>query len=147
MRTEQYIDACKYPAPKLEPLPPHHAILCEIAARLQEIDRIVAGVGDDDFTHIESPAGVRIIKKLLGVYRASPRAYRLLIDLLSEQKSLAESLEVLASRHISSHGKQASRQAWHQNMQKDVKTLCEVWPEVGRELGRLMARRDMEGHK
>jgi len=131
MKTIRIIEGVDYPEDKPEDPALHHSITCEIAARIQQLDSILPGEGC-------SPAGIRLLHRLSTLSRRSPRAYRLLLDMLSSQLSFSMSFEELASRH------DHSRQSWLQNAQADVEIVSEVWPEVGEVMSELIKRRTVE---
>lgn len=131
MKTCRIIEGLDYPQTKAEDPAPHHAITCEIIARVQQLDSIMAGEGC-------ASGGVRLLHRLSTIARRSPRAYRLLIDMLSSQRSLSESFDSLASRH------EHSRQSWLQNAQADVEIVTEVWEEVGLVMSELIKRRSSD---
>ena len=131
MKTCRIIEGLDYPEDKREDPPSHHAITCEIIARVQQLDSILAGDGC-------ASGGMRLVHRLSTIARRSPRAYRLLIDMLSSQRSLSESFESLASRH------DHSRQSWLQNAQADVEIVTEVWKEVGMVMSELIKRRQID---
>ena len=131
MRTVQIIEGLEYPEDKPDEPALHHSIACEIAARIQQLDSIIPGEGC-------SPAGMRLVHRLSSIARRSPRAYRLLLDMLTSQESLSLSFEQLAARH--SH----SRQSWLQNAQADVEIISEVWSEVGAVMSELIKRRSID---
>lgn len=131
MKTCRIIEGLDYPEDKREDPPSHHAITCEIISRVQQLDSILAGEGC-------ASGGMRLVNRLSTIARRSPRAYRLLIDMLSSQRSLSESFESLASRH------EHSRQSWLQNAQADVEIVTEVWEEVGVVMSELIKRRAAE---
>lgn len=131
MKTCRIIEGLDYPENKREDPPSHHAITCEIIARVQQLDSILAGEGC-------SSGGVRLLHRLSTIHRRSPRAYRLLLDMLSSQRSLSESFEALASKH------DHSRQSWLQNAQVDVELVSEVWEEVGAVMTELIKRRSSD---
>jgi hypothetical protein len=131
MKTVRIIEGMSYPSDEPPKAADHHAITCEIAARIQQLDSILPGDGC-------SPAGARLISRLSNLYRQSPRAYRLLLDMLSSQESFSLSFEELAARH------DHSRQSWLQNAQADVEIVSAVWSEVGEVMRELIKRRTLE---
>jgi hypothetical protein len=135
MRTVRIIEGLDYP--RSEPSEPleHHLLTCEIISRLQELDELLAG------NESRAPGGIRLLHRLCAVERRSRRAYRLLLDMLSQQRSLSESLESLASRHSNRQGSRTSRQSWLQNAQADVVVISEVWSDVGEVMSELIKRR------
>lgn len=139
MRTEQYIDEVGYQSDEPESSSQQHKLAIEIVARLQELDEI-KGSG-------AVPYGVQLIRRLTLVERKSRRAYRLLLDVLSQQRSLSDSLQELAARHQNAEGNPCSRQSWLQNMQADVALISIVMPELGKALTEVMERRGWEGEK
>jgi len=128
MKTIRIIEAMDYPLENPPPLPQHYLLLCEIAARVQELDEILPSTG-------KAPGGIRVISRITAVERRSRRAYRLLLDMLTQQASFSESFEVLGARH--NH----SRQSWLQNAQADIELIKEVWPEVGEVMAELIKRK------
>lgn len=124
-----------YPEDVPEPRSEHHVIVVEILTRLQELDELIPG--DENL----NPAGVRLVHRLSTLERKSRRAYRLLLDMLGEQKSFSESLEKLASRHLNSSHTPTSRQSWLQNAQADVELISSIWSEVGETMSELLKRR------
>jgi len=128
MRTVRIIEGLDYPEEEREDAPLHHILTCEILARLQQLDEELPGNG-------RSPGGLRLINRLGSVERRSRRAYRLILDLLSEQLSLSKSYEELGGRRDS------SRQSWHQNTKEDISIIKQVWPEVGEAIEAILKRR------
>ena len=117
-----------YPLDESNSLPEHYLLLCEIAARVQELDELLPSNG-------KAPGGVRVVSRLGAVERKSRRAYRLLLDMMSRQSSFSESYQSLGARHNN------SRQSWLQNAQADIELVKEVWPEVGEVMSELLKRR------
>ena len=136
MKTVQLIDKIKYDQPVEELKSEAHQITIEIISRLSELDQLMPG---DEY---DAPGGIRIINRLCAVERRSRRAYRLLLDMASEQRSFSDSLDQLAKRHLNSKGQPTSRQSWLQNAQNDISLITEVWPEVGSVMFELLKRRD-----
>lgn len=132
MKPQQLIENVDYPQPEPEPLAVHHRILCEIAERLQELASILPN-GTSDVA--------KCLRRLHVIHLNSERAYKLLIDVLSTQKSLEMSLADLAAQHKNARGEPCSRQAWLQKMQADVAIITDYWPEVGNALAEIMVRR------
>lgn len=132
MKTIRIIEGLDYPIDcrSISP-PPQFAILCEIAARVQELDELIPGEG-------KAPGGIRVVNRLSALERRSRRAYRLLLDMLTEQSSFSKSFEALGAKH--NH----SRQSWLQNAQADIELVKQVWPEVGEVMGELIKRRVAE---
>jgi hypothetical protein len=128
MKTIRIIEAMDYPVDSSDALPEHYLLLCEIAARVQELDELLPSTG-------KAPGGIRVINRLGAVERRSRRAYRLLLDMLSQQESFSESFETLGAR------RDHSRQSWLQNAQADIELIKEVWPEVGTVMAELIKRR------
>jgi hypothetical protein len=140
MQTVSLIDAMEVPEVRPDDKPSTHLMACEIAARLQEMDEL------DDGDESQTPAGTRLVQRLAAVDRiAGRRAYRLILDVLSRQQSLADSLDTLGGRHYNAQGNPQSRQAWLQHMQSDVEAIKICWPEVGDVLCHIMARRSTCG--
>lgn len=138
MKTVSLVEAMDYPEDIPSPLSDHHAIICEIMSRLQELDELGNGGGG-------LPIGVRLVNRLSAIYRRTPRGYRLVLDLLGSQKSLSESLHTLASKHLNPQGKPCKRQAWLQNAQEDVEIIKSIFPELGEVVGEVLKRRPLEG--
>lgn len=130
MNTLPIIDNYDYPIDEPEPTPKHHAILSEIAERLTELGEIS---GEEKV--------FRIFNQLFKIYRQSPRAYRLVLDVLSKRDSISLSLEQLASNHRNAKGDETKRQNWLQNMQADVALVKLYLPEWGQALDAIMKRR------
>jgi len=131
MRTVRIIEGLDYPEEIPCELPYHHILTCEIAARLQELDELLPGNG-------KSQGGIRLMNRLSSVERRSTRAYRLILDMLTQQLSLSSSFEDLGAR------KDHSRQSWLQNAQSDIETIKSVWPEIGVVMEELIRRRTTE---
>ena len=131
MKTVRIIEAMDYPISSSQKLPKHYLLLCEIAARVQELDELLPSTG-------KAPGGIRVVNRLGAVERRSRRAYRLLLDMLSQQESFSESFETLGAR------RDHSRQSWLQNAQADIELIKEVWPEVGTVMAELIKRRNAE---
>lgn len=127
-----------YPEDVPEPKPAAHLITVEIMARLQELDEINSG------NESLAPAGIRLVNRLAALERKSRRAYRLVIDLLGAQESLALSLDQLASKHQNAKGDRTSRQNWLQNAQADVEIIKSIYPEIGVVVGEILKRRPQE---
>lgn len=138
MKTVSLVEAMEYPEQVPDDRPDHHSIVCEIASRLQELDEIDKG------SHIRLPSGARLVNRLSAIQRRSMRAYRLVLDILGEQRSLSDSLETLGGRHINSKGEPCKRQAWLQNAQEDVAIIKTIYPELGEVLGEVIKRRPIE---
>jgi len=130
MKTVPIIDNYDYPVEEPEATPKHHAILSEIAERLTELGELS---GEEKV--------FRIFNQVFKIYRQSPRAYRLLLDVLSKRDSLSLSLEQLASNHLNAKGDETKRQNWLQNMQADVALIRRYLPEWGAALDCIMKRR------
>ena len=117
--------------------------MCELVSRIQELDTHPIAS-----KNLAVPFGARAILRLGALYRRSPRAYRLLLDLLSEQKSLSMSLADLASKKHSKNSKDTilphTRQSWLQNAQQDASVIKEVWFEVGIIVEEILRRRPAE---
>jgi len=138
MKTVSLVEAMDYPEQVPDPRPNHHSIVSEIASRLQELDDIDKG------SKLRLPSGARLVNRLAAIQRRSMRAYRLLLDLLGEGRSLSDSLETLGARHINSKGLPCKRQAWLQNAQEDVEIIKSIYPELGEVVGEVLKRRPME---
>lgn len=132
MRTIRLIEGMEYPEPSLSHQLDHHLLTCEIVSRLQQLDTLIAS--DEE----GSSGGIRLICRLSSLARRSPRAYRLLLDMLSTQHSLSLSYEELGSNHDS------TRQSWLQNAQADIEIVREIWPSVGEMMSHLIKRRQTE---
>lgn len=135
MNTVELIEAMNYPVEVPEATTPEHQIAVEIITRLQQLDEVAPG---DEYTQ---PAGLRLVNRLAAVARKDRRAYRLLLDMIGDQRSFTDSLDTLASRHQNSSGHRTTRQAWLQNAQADVETVKVIWPQVGEVMGELLRRR------
>lgn len=132
MKTIRIIEGIDYPQ-NVPPTPPDHfALVCEITCRLQELDELFPSKGG------VASGGIRLVGRLGAVERRSRRAYRLLIDMLTDQSSFSKSFEALGAN------KGHSRQSWLQNAQADVALIQEVWPEVGDVMEELLKRRSSE---
>jgi len=131
MRTIRIIEGMDYPVESPSPLPKHYELVCEIACRVQELDELLPSNG-------KAPGGIRLINRLGAVERRSRRAYRLLLDMLTEQASFSQSYEALGAKRNN------SRQSWLQNAQADIELVKEVWPEVGDVMAELIRRRSTE---
>lgn len=135
MRTVPLNDAMHVQVDEPCKMPDPHLLLCEVAERLQELDDIAPG--DEN----SPPVGVATIHRLAAIDRKTRRGYRLILDVLSQQRSLSCSLDELAAKHYNAQGYQQTRQAWLQHMQADVMAIEAIWPEVGNCLRSLMKRR------
>jgi len=131
MNTCRIIEGLDYPEIERDDSAEHHLITCEIISRIQQLDELLPADGC-------SSGGMRLLHRLSAIARRSPRAYRLLLDMLSTQRSLSESFESLAARH------EHSRQSWLQNAQADVEIVSEVWSEVGAVMTELIKRRSID---
>jgi len=129
MRTIRIIEGMDYPQNVAASPPSHFALACEIASRIQELDELFPSKGG------VASGGIRLVSRLGAVERRSRRAYRLLIDMLTDQSSFSKSFEALGA------SKGHSRQSWLQNAQADIALIKEVWPEVGDVMGELLKRR------
>tara|TARA_R100001224_G_C4009843_1_gene145774 strand:+ start:935 stop:1351 length:417 start_codon:yes stop_codon:yes gene_type:complete len=138
MKTVNLVEAMNYPEEIPDPRPDHHSIVSEIASRLQELDDIDKG------SKLGLPMGAKLVNRLSAIQRRSMRAYRLILDLLGEGKSLSDSLETLGARHINSKGLPCKRQAWLQNAQEDVQIIKSIYPELGEVVGEVLKRRPIE---
>ena len=138
MKTVNLVEAMNYPEENPDPRPDHHSIVSEIASRLQELDDIDKG------SKLGLPMGAKLVNRLSAIQRRSMRAYRLILDLLGEGKSLSDSLETLGARHINSKGLPCKRQAWLQNAQEDVQIIKSIYPELGEVVGEVLKRRPIE---
>ena len=136
MKNVRLIDGMDYPEdiPEQKPMP--HLIAAEVIVRLQEMDELDGGDESGG-----QPGGIRLINRLAAIERRSRRAYRLILDMIGEQKSFSDSLECLASNHINADGQPTSRQSWLQNAQADVEVISIIYPEMGRVVGELLKRR------
>jgi hypothetical protein len=135
METVSLIEGMNYSVEQPEQRSPIHLITIEIASRLQEMDDIDGG--DED----RSPAGIQLIQSLANIERRSPRAYRLVIDMLSQQRSLSESLDSLGSGHLNKKNKPSSRQSWFQNAREDARIISSVFPQIGEAMLEVLKRR------
>ena len=139
MKTVSLVEAMEYPEEIPDPRPEHHAIVCEIMSRLQELDELNGG------SSTSLPSGARLVNRLSAIQRRSMRAYRLVLDLLGQQRSLSESLESLGSKHINAQGNPCKRQAWLQNAQEDVEIIKTIYPDLGVVMAEVLKRRPLEG--
>jgi len=135
MNTVELIEGLDYPEEIPEPMSTAHQITAEIITRLQQLDEVSPG------NEFMPPGGLRMVNRLAAVARKERRAYRLILDMVGDQKSFSDSLEDLASRHINSKNKPTTRQSWLQNAQADVDTITMIWPEVGKVMNELLKRR------
>lgn len=138
MNTVQLIEGLDYPEVEQANLPDSFKLTMEICSRLQELDEVIPS------SETSSAGGLRFISRITAIARKSPRAYRLLIDMLSSQESFALSIEELASRHLNSNGTPTSRQSWLQNAQFDIEIIKLYWLEVGEVMEELIKRRPVE---
>lgn len=135
MRTVRLIDNIDYPEEVPDPAPAHHLLMSEWAERTKEMGS-VAPKGNGSV--------VRIMRQLAKVHKESERAYLLILDVLSNQQSLEQSLADLAAKHTNSKGQPCTRQNWLQNMQADVEIIKLYLPEWGTVLESIMQRRRSE---
>ena len=133
MKNVRLIDGMDYPEDIPEQKPPLHTLAAEVIVRLQEMDEINGG---DELGG--QPGGIRLINRLAAIERRSRRAYRLILDMVGQQRSFSESLECLASSHVNADGQPTSRQSWLQNAQADVEVITIIYPEMGRVVGELL---------
>ena len=138
MNFVQLIEGLDYPEHEQVTLPISFRLTIEICARLQELDEVMPS------SPSQSAGGLRFISRISAIARKSPRAYRLLIDMLSSQDSFSLSIEELASRHLNSSGTPTSRQAWLQNAQFDIEIIKMYWLEVGQVMEELIKRRPVD---
>ena len=138
MNTVQLIEGLDYPEVEQANLPDSFKLTMEICSRRQELDEVIPS------SETSSAGGLRFISRITAIARKSPRAYRLLIDMLSSQESFALSIEELASRHLNSNGTPTSRQSWLQNAQFDIEIIKLYWLEVGEVMEELIKRRPVE---
>ena len=138
MNFVQLIEGLDYPDYEQANLPISFRLTIEICARLQELDEVMPS------STSQSAGGLRFISRISAIARKSPRAYRLLIDMLSSQDSFSLSIEELASRHLNSSGSPTSRQAWLQNAQFDIEIIKMYWLEVGQVMEELIKRRPVD---
>ena len=134
MKSVRLIEGLKYPKKKPSHPSNPHLITTEIMVRLQELDETLSGDGMQS-------GGLRLISRLSKIGRTSSRAYRLLIDMMGEQKSLSLSLDELAKSHQGPTGKGTSRQSWLQNANTDIELIQRIWPEVGNVMADIFKRR------
>ena len=135
MNFVQLIEGLDYPEEIHGELPQSFKLTVEICSRLQEMDELMP------HTEFRSSGGLRFISRMTALARKSPRAYRLLLDMLSSQESFSFSIEKLASRHLNSSGDPTSRQSWLQNAQFDIEIIKLYWLEVGEVMEELLKRR------
>lgn len=135
MNFVQLIEGLDYPEEIHGELPKSFKLTIEICSRLQELDEIIPS------SDSQSAGGLRFISRIAALARKSPRAYRLLLDMLSTQESFSLSIEELASRHLNSSGDPTSRQSWLQNAQFDIEIIKLYWLEVGEVMEELLKRR------
>ena len=144
MKTINLVEALNYPEQTPDEIPAEHLILCEIISRLQELENAPAGKNNLS----GGSMGARIVLRLGAIYRRSPRAYRLLLDLISLKSSLSYSLANLAEREHTKLPKDCTlphtRQSWLQSAQEDVRIVKEVWQEVGEIMEEVLKRRPPE---
>jgi len=138
MNTVQLIEGLDYPEVEQANLPDSFKLTMEICSRLQELDEVIPS------SETSSAGGLRFISRIAAISRKSPRAYRLLIDMLSSQESFALSIEELASRHLNSNGTPTSRQSWLQNAQFDIEIIKLYWLEVGEVMEEIIKRRPVD---
>jgi len=135
MNFVQLIEGLDYPQETQGELPQYFKLTVEICSRLQELDEILPTSAE------HWSGGLRFISRITAISRKSPRAYRLLLDMLSSQESFSMSIEELASRHFNSNGIATSRQSWLQNAQHDIEIIKLYWSEVGEVMEELLKRR------
>ena len=135
MNFVQLIEGLDYPEVSQSELPEAFKLTVELCSRLQELDELMPT------TESRSSGGLRFMSRMTAIARKSPRAYRLLLDMLSSQESFALSIEELASRHMNSSGSPISRQAWLQNAQFDIEIIKLHWHEVGSVMEEIIKRR------
>ena len=127
-------EALKYEQPDTSGLEDRYAITCELASRLKELDRIQQRVGTQ-------PLGIRFITRLVAIERKSRSAYNLILDLLSDQTNLRESLKSLGKETLNSKGDPTSKQAYLQKNRKDLEIINSLWPEIAVCLKAILIRR------
>lgn len=135
MKTVSLVEGLQYSVPQSEDRSRLHSISIEIASRLQELDEL--DDGDED----SPPAGIHLVQKLATIERRSTRAYRLVIDILSRQKSLSDSLESLGAAHPNKKFQPSSRQSWFQNARADAEIISKTFPEIGAAIFEILKRR------
>ena len=134
-------EALKYEQPDTSGLEDRYGITCELAARLKELDRIPQRVGTQ-------PLGIRFISRLVAIERKSRSAYMLVLDLLSDQTNLSESLKTLGKCSLNAKGDPTSKQAYLQKNRKDIEIINDLWPEIAFALKDiLIRRRSIEGEE
>jgi hypothetical protein len=131
-------EALKYEQPDTTGLEDRFALTCEIASRLKELDSIKSKAYGST-----QPMGVRLINRLAAIQRRSHGAYNLILDLLSEQVVLSQSLKDLGKESLNAHGKPTSKQAYLQKNRKEIEIINELWPEIGLALKTILTRRKM----
>ena len=143
MKTINLVEGLDYPEPIQDEVSTPHAILCEIISRLQELETLSPCTSANGI-----PFGARTVLRLGAIYRRSPRAYRLLLDMISLKASSTHSLANLAERGHSKLPEDCklphTRQSWLQSAQEDVKIVKEVWREVGEVMEEVLRRRPHE---
>lgn len=130
----QLIDGLDYPEDKPEKSPEAFKITSEILVRIQELDELMPNDG-------MASGGIRLINRLSKINRISPRAYRLLIDMVGERQCFTLSLEDLGKRHLNNDGNPTTRQSWLQNAQFDIQIIKGAWLEVGEVMEEMLKRR------
>lgn len=134
-------EALKYEQPDTSGLEDRYGITCELAARLKELDRMPQRVGTQ-------PLGIRFISRLVAIERKSRSAYMLVLDLLSDQTTLSESLKTLGQGSLNAQGDPTSKQAYLQKNRKDIEIINDLWPEIAFALKDiLIRRRSVEGEE
>ena len=134
-------EALKYEQPDTSGLEDRYGITCELAARLKELDRMPQRVGTQ-------PLGIRFISRLVAIERKSRSAYTLVLDLLSDQTTLKESLKTLGQGSLNAKGDPTSKQAYLQKNRKDIEIINDLWPEIALALKDiLIRRRSVEGEE
>ena len=127
-------EALKYEQPDTSGLEGKYAITCELAARLKELDRMPQRVGTQ-------PLGIRFISRLVAIERKSRSAYGLVLDLLSDQSTLSESLKTLGKGSLNANGDPTSKQAYLQKNRRDIEIINDLWPEIALVLKDILIRR------
>lgn len=135
MNTVHLVEGINYSVAKPAKRSSVHSITIEIASRLQELDEL------DNGDESRSPAGIHLIQSLATICRRSPRAYRLLLDMLSQQKSVSESLDWLGSQHLNHKNNPTSRQSWFQNAREDARIIGQTFPHIGEAICDVLKRR------
>ena len=69
---------------------------------------------------------IRLLNKLLNIYKQSPTAFKLILECLSGSRMELQSYSTIAAKE------KTSKQYQHANRMRELKKLCERYPDIAR---------------